>query len=139
MSLSCCKLAFAVYLTTRPFSCKLFNLGSGGTLPTHAFTRVPPTLIVQEPQSPFLQLYFGLNPALAQAFLSGDPGLASTIFPPKFNFVISHTTKEGRAWFALPTKAASTEKRAAKIIAIENINDLMFKSNLITVRNPRKL
>lgn len=42
--------------TSSPFSCKLFNLGIGGTFPTHALMRDPPTDTVQDPQSP---LWFG--------------------------------------------------------------------------------
>jgi len=38
--------------TSSPFSCKLFNLGIGGTFPTHALMRDPPTDTVQDPQSP---------------------------------------------------------------------------------------
>jgi hypothetical protein len=38
--------------TSNPFSCKLFNLGIGGTFPTHALMRVPPTETVHDPQSP---------------------------------------------------------------------------------------
>ena len=43
---------FVIYLTSSPFSCRLFSRGIGGTFPTHALMRDPPTLTVHEPQSP---------------------------------------------------------------------------------------
>ena len=46
----------SVYLTSNPFSCRLFSRGIGGTLPTHALMRDPPTLTVHDPQSP---LFYG--------------------------------------------------------------------------------
>ncbi|EJK63333.1 hypothetical protein THAOC_16012 [Thalassiosira oceanica] len=42
----------STYFTRRPFSCKLLSLGGGGTLPTQALMRDPPTVKVHEPQSP---------------------------------------------------------------------------------------
>lgn len=48
------QISFQSYLISRPFSCKDFSLGSGGTFPTQALRRCPPTEIVQEPQSPLL-------------------------------------------------------------------------------------
>jgi len=74
--------------TSSPFSCKLFNLGMGGTFPTHALIRDPPTVTVHEPQSPFLQLYFGFTPSVAQAFFKGDPSLKSAFLPLADNIVI---------------------------------------------------
>ncbi len=44
----------SVYLISSPFSCKLLSLGSGGTFPTQALIRVPPTDMVHAPQSPLL-------------------------------------------------------------------------------------
>lgn len=42
----------AIYLISIPFSCKLFSLGSGGTFPMQAFTRLPPTEMVHDAHSP---------------------------------------------------------------------------------------
>jgi len=60
----------------------------GGTFPTHALIRDPPTVTVHEPQSPFLQLYFGFTPSVAQAFFKGDPSLKSAFLPLADNIVI---------------------------------------------------
>ena len=47
------KTMFIIYpLISSPFSCKLFNLGIGGTFPTQALIREPPTETVHDPQSP---------------------------------------------------------------------------------------
>ena len=47
------------YLTSSPFSCRLFSRGIGGTFPTHALMRDPPTLTVHEPQSPLCDVVDG--------------------------------------------------------------------------------
>jgi len=46
---------------------------------------------VQLPQSPFLQLYFGLNPALAQADFIADPSGTDTVLEGKFNFTFAES------------------------------------------------
>merc|ERR1719261_1314638 len=78
-----------VYRTSSPFSCKDFNLGSGGTFPTQALMRCPPTLSVQLLQSPFLQLYRGLIPRPEAAFFMGLPARKFFFFPLWVNTVIS--------------------------------------------------
>ena len=47
---------YGYLLTGSPFSWIDFSFGATGTLPMHAFTGLPPTLTVQVPQLPFLQL-----------------------------------------------------------------------------------
>jgi hypothetical protein len=50
----------SIYLISNPFSCKLLSFGSGGTFPTHALIRCPPTEIVQEAHSPLLWVFWGV-------------------------------------------------------------------------------
>ena len=97
------------YLISSPFSCRDFSLGSGGTLPTQALMRWPPTDKVQDPQSPlesspkkykvwvskslsintnsnedmayFLQEYFGFTPRPEAAALRELPALKFLFFP----------------------------------------------------------
>ena len=60
-------------LTGSPFSITDFSFGAGGTLPTHAFTALPPTLTVHVPQSPFLQLVLTLIPSFLHAAIMELP------------------------------------------------------------------
>lgn len=53
--------------TASPFSIIDFNLGTGGTFATQALYLTPPTVTVQVPHSPFLQLKGTLSPNLEQA------------------------------------------------------------------------
>lgn len=69
------------YFTTKPFSLRLLSFGSGGTLATHAFMRVPPTVTVQLPHSPFLQLYFGFSPPFSHALPKLVPAGTSYFLP----------------------------------------------------------
>jgi hypothetical protein len=45
-------------LISKPFSIKLFSFGSGGTFPTHALIRCPPTDMVHDAHSPLRLVFF---------------------------------------------------------------------------------
>ena len=69
------------YLISSPFSCKDFNLGSGGTLATQGLKRCPPTVSWQDAQSPFRHEYFGLTPREATADFNALPALKFFFLP----------------------------------------------------------
>lgn len=67
-----------------------FSLGAGGTLATHARNRLPPTLTVHVPQSPFLQLVGTFKPSLRHASISFEPSATSMRLPFALNGVFAY-------------------------------------------------
>ena len=78
------------------------SFGIGGTLSTHAFIRVPPTVTTQELHSPFLHEYFGFSPPFSHAFPKLEPAGTSIFLPLMLSTVITGTVR-----------GAPTEPRAA--------------------------